>query len=149
MANSVISRRKVLASSVAVSVLSGCLGADGGDENEDENFGNDEDTNDSTAESSAPQMTIDFDLENSGEGVLTHSSGDSVEEPESMEVIINGESEDWVTESNPTVSAGSQFDLGSHSAVGEEWSGETITLEWISADGSDSTTISTHTAPNE
>ena len=94
-------------------------------------------------------MTIDFDLENSGEGVLTHSSGDSVEEPESMEVIINGESEDWVTESNPTVSAGSQFDLGSHSAVGEEWSGETITLEWISADGSDSTTISTHTAPNE
>ena len=102
-----------------------------------------------------PTASFDFDFDTDDDLVtVSHSQGDSISEPDTVEVLVDGEGDDdpWVPEEETEIGAGSQVVVNSNGEItdtaADEWSGETVSVVWESETGDSSATLSSTTAPD-
>jgi len=99
-----------------------------------------------------PTASFDINFESDGNGDVTHSTGDTISDPDELDVVINGEENEWIDGTVTEVSAGSTFDLdGSQDgkANSDDWSEETVSVVWTSETGDSSATLSSADAPEQ
>ncbi|WP_280536388.1 type IV pilin N-terminal domain-containing protein [Halopenitus sp. POP-27] len=94
-----------------------------------------------------PTASFNFDFEADGNGTISHAGGDTI--PEGDLVTVNSTGEDLAEPSNGTwntpISAGNSIRINTSSS---NWSGQTISVNWQSADGSSSAQLGSQDAPN-
>ena len=107
-------------------------------------------------------FTAAEDTEQDAEVVISHSTGDSIDSPDSLFVVVDGDRVEWnvggefdnddysLEESDYPVSSGSQVTVTKQDdSTGDlEWTGESISVVWESESGDSSATLSSTTAPN-
>ena len=97
-------------------------------------------------------FNFDFDTdEDPSEVTVSHSTGDTISEPDQLAVVIDGESNDWLDGTgDETVSARDQDTWNADDGPGgTDWAGETVSVVWTSESGDSSATLSSQDAPNE
>ena len=101
-----------------------------------------------------PSASFNFDFEGDSELTVSHSTGDTITSTETLEVVIDGESEDWSDDlsGSDEVSAGDQVDIdidnGDFSGLADNsWTGQSVSVVWESETGESSATLSSSTAP--
>ncbi|QHS15833.1 type IV pilin [haloarchaeon 3A1-DGR] len=97
-----------------------------------------------------PTASFDFNFNagNSGSVTISHAGGDPVDgTTDNVTITTSGGDSDLQTEPtewNEEISAGSSKSV---SISGGTWNGETVAVNWQSADGSSSATLGSQTAP--
>ncbi|SEH59850.1 flagellin N-terminal-like domain-containing protein [Halopenitus malekzadehii] len=112
-----------------------------------------------------PTASFNFDFETNDSGndsvTISHGGGDSISSEDTVTVAVTGgadigNSSDGGNESSPftwtysdSLSAGSSqtFYLHNESDSGSTWNGETVSVNWESADGSSSAQLGSQDAP--
>ena len=122
------------------------------------------------------QPTASFDVDFETDKItVTHSTGDTIEEPDTLDIVIEGEDEEWVNDEVDDVSAGAtaeifptgsapgtledaQYEMGAgdfndviglqNSDEDFDYEGETVSIVWTSETGDSSATLSSQDAPN-
>ncbi|WP_096391492.1 type IV pilin [Halopenitus persicus] len=98
-----------------------------------------------------PTASFNFDFEagNTGSVTISHAGGDTIDgTSDSVTITTSGGSSDLDGEPvswNQEISAGTSKSVSLTS--GNDWNGETVTVNWQSADGSSSATLGSQTAP--
>jgi len=98
-----------------------------------------------------PTASFNFDFDDDDSVTVSHSTGDSISEPDTLEVIVDGDlGADWTADGE--VSAGSQITVtdGDEDVdlAEDEWRGETVSVVWTSETGDSSATLSSQDAPD-
>ncbi|QHS15834.1 type IV pilin [haloarchaeon 3A1-DGR] len=99
-----------------------------------------------------PTASFNMDFEANGDGTISHAGGDTIPSEDTVTVNATGNgidpnggdlsSGEWTT----PISAGNSVKIVSSDGSG--WSGQTVSVNWRSADGSSSAQLGSQEAPN-
>ena len=99
-----------------------------------------------------PTASFTMDFEANGDGTISHAGGDTIPSEDTVTVNATGDGLDgsgglsagvWDT----SISAGDSVEIVS-GASGDNWTGQTVSVNWQSADGSSSAQLGSQEAPN-
>jgi len=110
-----------------------------------------------------PTASFNFDFDTDTNNVtVSHSQGDTIDQPDSLYISVDGDRVEW-NDSSSTVDDGSStggftsYPAGTYPVnsgkqvtgkLGGGFSGQTVSVVWVSESGDSSGTLSTQEAPN-
>lgn len=112
-----------------------------------------------------PTASFNFDFSNNGDDqgdvVISHSTGDTIDSPDSLFVVIDGDRAEWngdvefpddtynLISTDYPVTSGSQVTATIDDRFnGDDWEGQSVSVVWESETGDSSATLSSSTAPS-